>query len=230
MCDSVYQKFIQSNFPLSGCIGKEETDRLFNRVVENNIVSDIFIKYIKTSSMPCVLSFLEDYQIQLNYLLLFIPINENNSINFCMRAAIEHLLKFLYSIDNKEHESKIKLTNFRHLKERLLDPSSPFKDLKLEVGKLVSFYGEFSNYVHHKRGRDEPELEYMQSIISQRSFNFNTLDNKLITILNSYETIICNTFKISKRTLTVSEQMRIRNNLTGKRADSIFTGLYSGTE
>lgn len=221
---SLYREFVEKHFPFSGIIKNENIDLLYLRVCENNLVTDIFEKYICDKSMSditCQIIFLQRYKIQFNKFLLFLPVNDLFGINSCMRVIIENLLKFFYSIyvyDEFENINKIK---FRNIKEKLNKIETDLFMDKESLNVLFNYYGHFSNYIHDKTNEYESQLKYIESIIELNEINLNELDQKLVKILNIYEKLICKIFKINEETLSVGELIRLKNNLPKKRYEKI---------
>lgn len=227
---SEYKEFIKKYFPYSGAINDESIELIYSRICENNLVTDIYDKYISNeeynNGISCYLIFLQRYKNHFNKLLLYIALNDYSGVNFCIRTAIENLLKFLYSIYFNKKFQTVNTTSFRHLKEEL---NSLETELFIDTGKLnilFTYYGDFSNSIHDKLESYQSELEYMESIIQSNAFKFNELDGKLIKILNNYELLISNIFKFSEKTFSSSEMIRLKNALSVKRFNKIKEFLY----
>ncbi|WP_027625745.1 hypothetical protein [Clostridium lundense] len=227
---SEYKNFIKKYFPYSGVINNPNAELLYFRICENNIITEIYEKYITSENqeqnIACHLEFLQRYRIQFNNLLLYIPISEPNGINFCMRATIENLLKFLYSIYTDDDLKSITVCKFRDIKERLNKLETELFINKDKINNLVSYYGKFSNSIHDKNCNNKTQLEYMESIIQSNQLDLLGLNNNLLNILNVYETLISNIFRISEKTLSVSDMIRLRNTLTTKRFEKVKKHLY----
>lgn len=230
---SEYKEFIKKYFPCSGILNDPNIESIYYRICENNLITDIYEKYIgdKTfTNISCQIIFLQNYRIQFNKLLLYLPLNDNNCINFCMRAVIENLLKFLYSIYFKENYNNISKCKFRDIRERLNKINANLFMDKNKFNILFSYYGEFSNSIHDKSYSTEQHLNYLGSIIEANCLNLDYLDKKLLNILNCYEELICTIFKIEERTFSMSENLRLKNSLTPKRVEKIKQFLYKEEE
>ena len=100
---SEYIKFLINNFPKTKIISDSNIELCYKRVCENNLICEIvqkyIYKYVEDNQMisPKYL-FLERYRIQLNKILLYIPIGDQTIINYGMRSAIENILKFIYTM------------------------------------------------------------------------------------------------------------------------------------
>lgn len=227
---SEYKEFIKKYFPYSGVINDESIELIYSRICENNLLTDIYEKYINNeeynNGISCYLIFLLRYKNHLNKLLIYIALNDYAGVNFCIRTAIENLLKFLYSIYFNKSFKTVNTTSFRHLKE---DLNSLQTELFIDTGKLnilFTYYGDFSNSIHDKVESYQSELEYMENIIQSNAFKLNELDGKLVKVLNNYGALICNIFKFSEETFSSSEILRLKNTLSVKRFEKIKQFLY----
>ncbi|WP_462392618.1 hypothetical protein [Clostridium cadaveris] len=220
-----YRNFIEKFFPCSGVINNNNVELVYFRVCENNIVTDIYEKYIpikkQEKNISCHLEFLKRYRIHFNNLLLYIPINECNCINFCLRAMVENLLKFLYSVYFDGSLNSITVCKFRDIKEGLNKLETNIFIDKVEIQRLLSYYGKFSNSIHDKNFDNKTQLDYMESIIRFNQLDLEELDSNLINILNIYEVFVGNIFEISERTLSIGEALRLKNTVSVKRFNKI---------
>lgn len=228
---SPYKEFIKKHFPYSCSFNDENIDLIYLRICENNLVTDIFEKYIinedYNNGINCNIEFLKGYKVQFNKLLLYLPLNEPSGINFCMRAAIENILKFLYSIYFDEKPQNIMRCKFRDIKERLNNAETQLFIDKEKLNILFDYYGKFSNSIHDKIDKEgDSQLEYMESIIEYGELNLRELDARLFKVLNIYEVFICNIFKIDEKTLSTSEIIRLKNSFSSNRFQKIKDNLY----
>lgn len=227
---SEYKEFIKKHFPHSGMINDRHLELIYSRICENNLVTDIYEKYIRNeehnSSISCHLLFLQRYKNQFNKILLYIPLNDISSVNFCMRVTIENLLKFLYSVYFNKELQDINILSFRHIKEDLNSLETELFINKDKINILTNFYGVFSNLVHEKINKNQSQLRYLENIIEEGELNLGELDDRLLKTLNAYEELLFNIFKISEKTLSASEILRLKNTLSTKRLEKVRQHFY----
>lgn len=217
-----YKDFIRKYFPYSSIYDDCNIGLLYSRVCENNLVTDIYEKYISDNeAISCHLIFLQRYKKHFNKLLLYIPLNDVFGINFCMRSAIENLLKFFYSIYFDDESDDVSKLSFRHIKEKFNKLETKIFMDKRKLNTIFNYYGKFSNSIHSKVDKEQSELEYIESIIKTKDINLNNLDCKLLKILDIYEILICNIFQFNYKTFSVGETVRLKNNLSPKRFQKI---------
>lgn len=223
-----YNEFIKKHFPYSSCNENESIELLYARVCENNLVTEVYEKYILAEE--CGINyhfiFLQKYRNQLNKLLLYLPLNEPSGINFCMRATIENLIKFLYSIYFRVDLQSVTRCKFRHIREGLSGVETESYIDKVKMNILFNFYGNFSNSIHDKVEDQEFQLEYMESIIETCAFGLVELEAKVVTMLNIYESLICNIFEIKEETLSSSDILRLKKSLSSNRFKKVVNNLY----
>lgn len=223
-CRNEYNTFIKKYFPYSGAIDRKSVEKIYRRINENALITEIFMKYIDKSPIKSNLEFLKVYKDFFNLLLLYIPINDINSINFCMRIMIESLLKFLYSIYFNDDINKI---SFRNMKEDFnkLKTDIFFNSKLIEV--LFNYYGKYSNSIHNKNNKLNNHLEFIEKIITNKNTNFNKIDADLLNVLNVYYKIISNIYKFKISTFSTPEWTRLRKNLSPKRLAKFKQSLFS---
>jgi hypothetical protein len=227
---SEYKHFIEKHFPNSAIVKTDNIELIYARICENNLITEIFEKYIigneyiKNCNYQII--FLRRYKNQLNRLLLYLPLNDLTCINFSLRATAEYLLKFIYSIYFDENLHSITRRKFRDLREGLNKVETDLFIDKAKINILFSYYGEFSNSIHDKIDIGQSQIEYMESIIECETLDLKSLDDKLLTILNNYQILICNIFKISEQTLSVAETVRLNNILSPKRLTKVRGHFY----
>lgn len=212
-----YKKFIREFFPMSYVINDSNINLIYKRVCENNVITEIYEKCIELNNTQCHISFLKQYRLQFNKLLIYIALNEETGINFCIRSTIEYLLKFIYSLYFDNTVDNINKISFRNIKDDFKD----FYDTKLninenELKKLLTYYGKYSNSIHGKED-DDGSLEYMGEIIKSKHYDFNKLDETLQQILDSYEIIMKEIFDFDEYPIASTELFRIKNSVSNKR-------------
>jgi hypothetical protein len=218
-----FLEFVRENFPNSYILkNTEELKLLFYRVHENFIVSEIIEKYLKHNyegKRNFHIEFLINYKNNFNRLLLTVPLNDSQIIYFNMRAIIENLLKFLYSVDNKIDVQKVRKTSYRHIKEHLLKTNMCLKSLNT----LFSYYAKYSNFVHDQKELYEKEIIYIEKILQNKTNYLLSLSENLLKIINCYYSLIFKTFNITQRMFSSSENLRLMKNLTPKRYNKLLS-------
>lgn len=222
-CSNKYEKFIEDFFPKSFVKESKFKDLIYNRVCENNVISDIYIKYIREQNISCQNVFLIKYKEQFNKILLYVAVNEESSIEFCVRATIEYLLKFIYSLYFNKKLEIINRTSFRNLKDDIKTIDFHGKeDIYDSINKLFGFYGRYSNSIHGKGNTHNSGIEYIEDIIQSDHYDLNSLDKTLINILDEYQIIMNSILNIKDNPLSSSELIRIKNTVNSKRYESII--------
>ncbi|WP_425447707.1 hypothetical protein [Dethiothermospora halolimnae] len=225
-----YRNFVSKHFPYSGLNNSDYGSIIYSRVCENNLVTDIYKKYIEKqendTKIYCNIRFLEAYKIGVNKILLYVPLNDYASINFCMRNIIENLLKFIYSIYFNCDFTTINKLSFRKIKDNFKDlKTTKFIDKDI-IDLFLSYYGHFSNSIHDKHSVTEKNLVFLEEIITKNKVDLEKLDEQILNILNNYQVLICNIFKISRKNLSVAESLRLKNALSNKRLEKVMGHFY----
>jgi hypothetical protein len=227
---SEYLGFIKKHFPNSGIITNECTAIIYSRICENNLITDIYCKYIdnfiNNSNVSPYKVFLKRYKNQLNKLLLYLPLYDFSCINFCMRASIENLLKFIYSIYFNKELEVINRCSFRHIREDLNSVETQLYFNKNIIGNLIKSYGEFSNSIHDKSKHEIYEIEFIENIIQNGTYDISNLDKKILNMLNCYENLMPNVFQVKEEELSAAERVRLKNSLSSKRFEKIIKSFY----
>lgn len=226
--ENEYKEFIERNFPNSGVIENKFINSIYLRVCENNLITNIFQKYIlknNPTNMHYELLFLKRYQIQFNKILLYMPLNEYSGISFCVRSMLEYLLKFIYSIYINKSKDIINRCSFRHMKEDLNKLELDLEKEKEKLNILFNYYGKYSNLIHDKENEYNYDMEYMEGIITNNSLDLEALNVDLINILNIYETLISYIFEINNDTLALAEKIVLKNTIKIKRYNKIIDNL-----
>lgn len=206
-----YELFLEKYFPYLKITGNQmQFKELHSLVCRNNFMTDIYIKYIDIKQ--CYLNdekmiFLKRYKIQLNKLLIYIPLNDSIGINGCIRSCIEQLIKFVYAIYVDEDTSKINITKYRILKEKLLDAEIEIETT--ELNKLFSYYGSYSNEIHDKGTCLNDELIYLKDLLVGENIYIKNINKDIRNIITIYEDIMIKVFGISERHLASFERMQL---------------------
>ena len=214
----IYVSFVKKYFPYSYVNGDTENLKLiFYRVHEASVITDIFIRNI---SLTNELEFLELFKRNFEKLLITVPLNDPQVIYYNIRIIIENFIKFLYSTFNDLENDVIKRTRYRLIKEDLLSRDVDHESLNV----FLSYYANYSNYIHDKSECYINEMYYVESIITSKTYDFNFFVEALTKMLNSYYKLICSKFNINENSLSTSDRLRLQSNLTSKRYKK-FIGL-----
>lgn len=214
-----YTKFLKQYIPKSNFIHNNKTKEIYLRVVENVIVTEIFKNYFNEYGIECYMDFLDIYKNKYNKILLYLGINDYDSVTYCIRSLIENLLKFIYSIYIIESKENIEKLSYRNMKNELIEFSQNGLEIKLDViNKLFSIYGEYSNAIHGKKN-NKVSLEYIIDIIENENENLSNIEIVLLDILNIYEDIMINILSIEY--LSTSDLITLKKSLSKKRFNTL---------
>lgn len=221
-----YQKFLLEYFPKSYAINDRAIEKIYQRVCENNLITEIFKIKIEERKLKCCKIFLLNYQIQFNKLLIYIGLNDPTGIDFCIRSSVENLLKFIYSIHSSAGDENINKTSFRHIKEGFKEFNSAIINSKeLQLNVLFNYYGRYSNSIHYKNDNFYSSLNCMEDIIKSKNYDLNKLDKSLLGILNAYEQIISCEIELISKSLSSAELIRLKNNLSKIRYNKFMDSI-----
>lgn len=209
-----YIEFLAENFPNLPLKRKKTLEKIHKKVCENNIMSDFFLINVHENYPHAKLEYIKIYKLQLNKILIYIGINDQDAISFCFRCFIEDILKFVYSLQNDYELDKINKTNFRFLSESLKDDTKQlYTGMKDDISKLLSYYGQYSNGVHGKNIDIDNEVEYMKLIISNEdNVDYNKLYRDLNNIVKLYELILIKSLKLKLDSTVVFRLEKIMTN------------------
>ena len=88
-----YDEFLFKYFPNAN-FSKDDKRSLYGLVCENNVMSEIFLKYISSHNTDFMMYYLR-YRDGINKLLIYVPVNDDIGVYACMRYIIEQILKFI---------------------------------------------------------------------------------------------------------------------------------------
>lgn len=211
-----YKDFLKMYIPKSYFINSM-TKNIYSRITENLVVTEIFKNYINECELECYIEFLENYKNKYNKLLLYLGINDYESVTYCIRSLIENLLKFIYSIYIIELKENIEMFSYRNIKDELIEFSKNGLEINMElISKLFSIYGEYSKVIHGKENT-KVSIEYIVDIIENKNDKLNNIDQILLKIINIYEDIMIDILKIEY--LSTSDLINLKKMLSKKRFD-----------
>lgn len=222
--EDIYLKFLEENIPNSNFIKTQKTTNVYSRVVENILVTEIFKVHLEKNNVECYLGFYEKYEEQFKRILLYIGINDYNSVAFCIRSLIENLLRFIYSMYIRDSEKNISNISFRNMKEQL----SEFNKFGLEMNidnimKLCSIYARYSNDIHGKT-KLKSSVEYIEGIIQEENIELRNIDSELTNILNIYEELFIEILEI--KNLSTNELISLKKSLSNNRFKKLYEKFY----
>ncbi|MHB9937891.1 hypothetical protein CF098_07660 [Clostridium sporogenes] len=207
-----FSKFLQEFFPRHPSKNSKNLQMVYEKICENNMLTDIFINKINEDNIKDRTIFLILYKNKFVKILLYIGLNDIDSINYCIRSAVEYLLKFLFSIKNNSDIKIAGQTSFKYLKESLKDPNGElYHSMYKDINPLISTYGNFSNKLHGKDIRINNETEYLQEILTQNNVDYKKLCDTICQIVDCYEIIMIKILKLNIKKLSASEALRITN-------------------
>lgn len=194
-----YIAFLKENFPNMPLNNEEILKKVHLKICENNIMSDFFLSNALNKYPHAKLEYINIYKLQVNKILIYVGINDQNILNFCFRSFIESILKFVYSLQNDYELQKINKTGFRFLGESLKkDEKALYRGMKDDISKLLSYYGQYSNDIHGKNIDIKNEIEYMKSILSSKNnIDYNKLYKDLDRIIELYELILIKSLNLT---------------------------------
>lgn len=216
-----YKDFISSYFP--GCHYTKNFDLIFSLISSNNILLDIFNTYVDNKTKNNLI-FSKRYQIGINKILIYIPLNDNIGIYACMRYLIEQLLKFIYSIYINETIEKINTTGFRIIKDNLLKQENyPFD--KNIIEQLISYYVKYSNNIHEKNIILQDTFPYLTSLLTQPNKFLEEVYNDLNSILDDCYLIYIKQFNIYYNRFSTDERLRLDKCFGSSKRKKIYNLL-----
>lgn len=213
-----YERFLKKYFPSANISNKLEFEELHLLVCRNNFMTDIYIKYLDVNKLYLnqeKMIFLKRYKMQLNKLLIYIPLNDSIGINGCIRYCIEQLIKFLYAVYIDESVERINNTKYRILKDGLSKLENNVEVEKEILDKLFSYYGAYSNEIHDKRTDLRDELVYLKDLIVGENTYIKEVNKDIRNIITIYEDIMIRIFSIKENNLASFERMQLPN-IVGK--------------
>lgn len=220
---SPYINFLENSFPKCPVKKEKIIESIYEKICENNMLTDIFTPRIIKKYPKSQIEFLQLYKKQLNKILIYIGLNEEDGLNFCFRSCIEYLLKFIYSIQTVNNFSTINNINYRHLSESLKDEENQiYPNIKIDINNFFDYYGKFSNSVHGKTQKTKNEIIYLEQIISFKHINYSKVYNYMSNILNSYEKVMQNILKITSKNLSASEILRCKEIMKNNKFNKLF--------
>lgn len=225
-----YRNFIIKYFPYCSLCTNTEMENLYRYICENNFTTDIYRKYLEPNKFhltPQKLIFLNRYQVQLNKLLIYVPLNDGLGVNACMRYCTEQLLKFLYAICIDEGIDRINTIKYRFLKENLKSNIHLIGITDNEIDKLSSYYAKYSNEIHDKNNIIDNEVIYLKQVITGPNDYIKEVNNDLNKILEIYHNIMITVFEIHKNSLASFERIRLPQIVGKKRADKLIDLMIS---
>lgn len=220
---SEYRDFLVKYFPLSNKMEKE--DRIYNLVCENNVISEMFLKYINyhpNNINQEKTIYYKRFRDGINKLLIYLPINEGIGIYACMRYSVEQFLKFIYSIYFTESIDRINRTSYRHIKDDIRGNINITTDIRLNIEKLYTYYAKYSNDVHDKNVIYDKELTFLADTLKGENEFSKFVEKDLSNILLIVYEIMCKIFDISYNCLNVSERLQIAKLALKKRRVKIL--------
>ena len=214
MMSNVYIEFLKKNFPSLNLDNEKILEKIHLKICENNIMSDFFLANILNVYPNAKSEYIKIYKLQMNRILIYIGINDQNVLNFCFRSFIESILKLIYSLQNNYEIEKINKTSFRFLGDSLKDDKkSLYPNMKNDISKLLSYYGQYSNDIHGKNINVQNEIEYMQLILSSNnSINYNKIYTDLNNIIKIYELILITALNLTMESSVVFRLSKILSN------------------
>lgn len=222
-----YRNFLNEHIPKSNIINTDKTNYVYTRVVENLLVTEIFKNCIGECEIECYLDFLEDYKNQFNKILLYIGINDYNSVTYCIRSLIENLLKFIYSIYIVESKENISKLSFRNIKDDLNEFYQSGLEINLElIMKLCDIYGKYSNVIHGKSS-NQASIQYIVEIIEKENKQLNDIDKILLNIVDIYEDIMSEILCIEY--LSTNDLLTLRKSISSNRFNKLKKRLLNKT-
>lgn len=222
---NLYKDFIKKNFPHSGVLESNELNRIYDKVCENNIITEAFKCNIEKLKQPNSEVFLSRYTYFFNKILLQIPTNDIESISYYIRSITESLLKFVLSLNTDKAFEDINKMSFKNIKKNLKDEKSNIEYVA-ELDLLFSIYGKYSNLIHKKNSYNTQELEYIEDIITGQSINIEKIDMELLKIIDSYEKIVSKHFKFKVKDIDSKNCLSLKRFTTGSRHKRILDNLY----
>lgn len=218
-----YIDFLKESFPKLTLQQSDDLKKIYMKICENNILSDYFRSQLTGKYEKVKIEYLDYYRSQLNKILIYIGINEENIINFCFRASTEYILKLLYSMKNDNDISAIDKKSFRFLSDDLKNKDEElYKDMVQDIAKLLSDYGHFSNKIHGKLN-DKNELQYMNEILTGSNIDFSRTFRQLTNIVDVYEKILIRSLKINKKNIDASLIFRLENLISNNRISKLLS-------
>ncbi|CDI49205.1 hypothetical protein [Clostridium tetani] len=209
---SNFNEFLQEFFPRHPSKKSRNLEEIYKKICENNMLTDIFINKINTEDVNDKKIFLSLYRNKFVKVLLYIGLNDIDSINYCIRSSVEYLLKFLFSVQNNSEVGIANKTSYRYLKESLKDINKEiYCDMHKDIDPLISAYGNFSNKLHGKDIKINNETKYLQEILTQESIPYKKLCESICEIVDCYEIIMIKILKLNITKLSASEIFRITN-------------------
>lgn len=220
-----YREFIKKHFPYSSVVKESQIENIYKRVCENNIITNTFEINIDNFNKEVSDVFLSRYLYFFNKLLLQVPTNDIDSINYYIRSISENLLKFIYAINSDKEFKYINTISFRHLNEEL-KPLVCRSNYKVEVDLLFDIYGKNSNLLHKKTSTEKQCLNYIENIITENVIDIKSLDKKLIQIINIYEKVVSNHFEFKQKDMDSKSCISLKRILTTSRYKVLVNNLY----
>lgn len=222
---SEYMTFLKKHFPYSSVIDDDNVIKIYSRICENNIITDGFFNSSRKHDTKSDI-FINRYNIFLNRILLIIPTNDKDAINYYIRCIIENLLKYVLAINSNKEFEDINRLSYRNIKDNLKDSLGEDCTYYGDINKLISIYAEYSNLIHKKDFIQMQEIELLESILIESCIDLKELDHKILDIINIYERIISNHYKLGIRDLSSKICISLKKNLSKGRHKKVMENLY----
>ncbi|WP_085829411.1 hypothetical protein [Clostridium massiliodielmoense] len=207
---SNFNKFLQKFFEYHPYKKSKTLEKIYKKICENNVLTDLFLNKIQQENIVDEKILLDLYRNKLTKILLYIGLNDIDSINYCIRSSVEYLLKFLFCIQNKLDIYSANNTSYRYLSESLKDVSKElYVNMKEDIIPLLGIYGNFSNKLHGKNINKNNEIQYLEDILTTKSIDYVKLLNSIIIIIDTYETILVKMLKLNIKNLSSNEVFKI---------------------
>ena len=214
-----YYEFLFKYFPNAN-FSKDDKRSLYGLVCENNVMSEIFLKYISSHNTDFMMYYLR-YRDGINKLLIYVPVNDDIGVYACMRYIIEQILKFIYSLYGENSIEKINRTSYRHIKEEIRLMRNMPEDIKEKVEKLYTYYAKYSNNIHDKSVNYDHELTFLGEVLkNENKFKGSISDIKNI-VFNVYD-ILISIFEITYEQLNLSERIKLSEVIKRNRKEKIL--------
>lgn len=182
---SLYNSFIESNFPLSTYNSSENIESKKSYYANINKLIEVVIIYKETKIFSEIsLLILEEIRILLNKMLLYMPLNDSFILSAIIRALTEAHIKLLISLVELDvTEDKMRNLRFSNMKV-IIDNNQFFQKYTREIEIAYAIFNDHSQIIHNKH-KSLQNISFLDEQISH-----TTID------VNKYTRIVSNLWKL----------------------------------